>query len=157
MGTGTGYIAIKIAPKVKSVIASDINPKAVKCAKINIRLNKLEDKIKVIQSNLFDTIPKTEFHSIIFNPPYILGKPNKLVEKSWLSENPIRLIEKFIEQSKAFLKNKGLIQIGYSTIGPLKNIIKKFQNNGYKLRRVAEKKIMWETIKVLIFQKITDL
>ncbi|MGC8993370.1 MAG: methyltransferase, partial [Candidatus Aenigmatarchaeota archaeon] len=47
--------AIQIAkkqPKVKEVIAIEINPIAVKYAKENVKLNKVEDKVKVIEGDV---------------------------------------------------------------------------------------------------------
>jgi tRNA (guanine37-N1)-methyltransferase len=55
MFAGVGPYAIQIAkkqPKVKEVIAIEINPVAVKYAKENVVLNKVQDKVKVIEGDV---------------------------------------------------------------------------------------------------------
>jgi tRNA (guanine37-N1)-methyltransferase len=55
MFAGVGPYAIQIAkkqPKVKEVIAIEINPVAVKYAKENVLLNKVQDKVKVIEGDV---------------------------------------------------------------------------------------------------------
>jgi tRNA (guanine37-N1)-methyltransferase len=55
MFAGVGPYAIQIAkkqPKVKEVIAIEINPVAVKYAKENVVMNKVQDKVKVIEGDV---------------------------------------------------------------------------------------------------------
>src|SRR2546427_12410993 len=42
VGTGTGLVALSAARRAKRVVAVDINPAAVKCAKINAANNQME-------------------------------------------------------------------------------------------------------------------
>ncbi|MBT3582279.1 methyltransferase, partial [Candidatus Woesearchaeota archaeon] len=70
VGTGSGIQAISASlAGAKEVWACDINPEAVKCAKANATSNKVE--VNVIQSNLFENVPKKKFDLIVFNPPYL--------------------------------------------------------------------------------------
>ncbi len=152
MGTGSGYIAIQVADKVKSVTAVDLNNTAVRCCKINIKLNKLNNKVKVYQSNLFSALKSEKFNTIIFNPPYIKGTPENMLQLAWLHNSPETLIKKFAAESRHHLVEKGYIQIVYSSISGLKFIKKIFQEKGFKL--ILEKKIrlLWETLNFLVFQ-----
>jgi len=153
MGTGIGYIPIQIAEKVRRITAVDINPYAIHCAEINIRLNNLQDKIRVIRSDLFSSLTTEKFDSIIFNPPYLTGQPTSYLEASWYHPNPIKLILKFLSQAKQHIPKHGLIQICYSSLGPLDEIQSIFENNGYTLVKYYEKNIVWEKIRALIFRK----
>ena len=74
LGTGTGIQGVFSAEKASKVIASDISPKAVECVKFNVKNLKLDDKIKVIESDLFSNI-QDKFDLIIFNPPFRWFKP----------------------------------------------------------------------------------
>lgn len=71
--TGSGAIAISIAKFASNTIvyASDISTNALEIAKKNAKTNKVEDRIEFIESDLFESIPKTKFDIIVTNPPYI--------------------------------------------------------------------------------------
>ena len=66
LGTGTGIIAIYLQlmgdvldnfnPKI---YASDILKESIDCAKKNQELNKIDNKIEFIQSDLFDSFPES--------------------------------------------------------------------------------------------------
>lgn len=58
------------AEKAKKVVATDINPLAVKCAKINAKINSVTEKIDIRHGNLFDPVKNERFDLIIFSPPY---------------------------------------------------------------------------------------
>ncbi len=153
MGTGSGYIAIRIADKVKSVTAIDINDIAVRSCKINIKLNRLENKVKVYRSNLFSALKKSEkFNTIIFNPPYLRGNPENIIQQAWLHRSPETLIKNFAAESRHYLVEKGYIQILYSSISGLKFIKKIFEDEGFKLVFEKKNRLIWETLNFLVFQ-----
>src|SRR2546421_11432172 len=56
MGTGSGIQAILAASKSKRVLAVDVNPDAVRCARRNIEMNGLTGRIKVLQSDLYERV-----------------------------------------------------------------------------------------------------
>lgn len=71
--TGSGCIAISMAHFLDvSVVASDISPYALSLANQNVLENQLQDKIKVVESDMFSNINQT-FDLIISNPPYIIS------------------------------------------------------------------------------------
>jgi tRNA (guanine37-N1)-methyltransferase len=94
MFAGVGPYAIQIAkkqPKVKEVIAIEINPVAVKYAKENVVLNKLQDKVKVIEGDVREKCK--DFY----------GKCDKVVM-------PLpKGAEDFLDIAVKCLKNKGYI------------------------------------------------
>ncbi len=65
IGTGSGTIAAELA-KVTDVVATDINPHAVSCAKTKL--------LEVVQTDLFCGI-KGSFDLVVFNPPYLPTAP----------------------------------------------------------------------------------
>jgi release factor glutamine methyltransferase len=137
VGTGTGVLAIFAAEKAKRVVAVDINPFAVKCAEDNVRLNKLGSKVKVVRSDLFSNI-KGKFDLIIFNPPYLRGKPKRQIEYAWY-EKDNNVINNFLKQAKKHLNKNGKILLLYSTIAEKKKLEKTIKQNGYNFRIVAKK------------------
>ena len=52
MGTGTGVGAVFLARRGWRVAAVDLNPEAVRCARINVLLNRLEDRVEVRQGDV---------------------------------------------------------------------------------------------------------
>ncbi len=76
VGVGSGIISVMLALQIKdiSIIAVDINEKALALAKKNAIKFEVEDKIKFIKSDIFENIQQDEFDDIdmiVSNPPYI--------------------------------------------------------------------------------------
>lgn len=76
MCTGTGCIACSIAHEYPAahVLATDIAPEALALAQKNANLLGLDERIEVIESDLFDAISASSqdrFDLIVSNPPYI--------------------------------------------------------------------------------------
>jgi methylase of polypeptide subunit release factors len=87
MGTGSGVGAVFAAGWAARVVAVDINPEAVRCARINILLNRLEERVEVRQGDLFAPVYGERFDLVLFNPPYYLGQPGNALDWAWRSDN----------------------------------------------------------------------
>lgn len=134
MGTGTGIIAIfleMVKLRMDSfhckIYASDVLPNAIYCARLNEKLNNLDNRIRFIESNLFESFPKDLNHSldiIIFNPPYLPSIDNSLnlnKDNTWNGgETGIEILVEFFKQAKEFLSNHGVIYFICSTHTPVK-------------------------------------
>lgn len=70
--TGSGCIALYLAAKFPRarVTAADISEEALQLAAENARLTKLQERVQLLQSNLFENI-SGKFDLIVSNPPYI--------------------------------------------------------------------------------------
>ncbi len=73
LGTGSGCIAVSVAKYLDNVriTATDISEKALQVARINARINRVEDKIVFLRSNLFEAISDKRYALCVCNPPYI--------------------------------------------------------------------------------------
>jgi release factor glutamine methyltransferase len=72
MGTGCGILGVISANKASVVVAVDVNPHAIRCAKQNSAVNGVLDKMLFLQSDLFASIDgQTKFDLILFNSPYL--------------------------------------------------------------------------------------
>jgi release factor glutamine methyltransferase len=72
VGTGCGLLGILAAKKASSVLAIDLNPYAIRCAKENSALNGVSNKISFVQASLFTALnPNIKFNLILFNAPYL--------------------------------------------------------------------------------------
>jgi len=75
VGCGYGVIGISICDEVDSVVMTDINRRAVKLARENVKINNLEDRnIEVLQGDLYEKVKDRKFTKIISNPPIKAGK-----------------------------------------------------------------------------------
>lgn len=95
LGCGIGIFGIVASkfPKTK-VIMTDINKRAVELAKMNVKLNNIENA-EVRQGNLFAPI-KEKFNAIIINPPMKVG---------------YKVCFEIIEKAKDFLLDNGRLQL----------------------------------------------
>ena len=139
IGTGTGILSIIAAEKAKEVLAVDINPFAVKCAEDNVKLNKLKN-IKVILSDLFSKV-KGKFDLIIFNPPYLRGKPDRLIESAYYDNG---ILIRFFEQAKKYLNKEGKILLLYSSIANKQRLEKFIKEKEYNFKIIAKKHGLFE-------------
>jgi release factor glutamine methyltransferase len=89
MGTGSGIGAIAAARRGADVVAVDISPEAVRCARINVLLNRVEDRVDVRCGDLFEPVQGERFDLVLFNPPFYSGTPRALWEHAWRSEDAL--------------------------------------------------------------------
>ena len=139
VGVGSGIISIALAKNIKNIKieAIDISKKALYIAKKNIFLNKLEDKINLINIDLFRFTPKNKYDLIISNPPYIKKEETiKLIKDKKLHDPFIALsggvdgldfYRKLEELTRFFLEDDGklIFEHGMGQREPIKRIFKK--------------------------------
>ena len=87
MGTGSGIGAVFAARWATRVVAVDLNPEAVRCARINALLNRAEERVEVRQGDLFAPVRGERFDLILFNPPYYAGQPQDAHDWAWRSDD----------------------------------------------------------------------
>jgi methylase of polypeptide subunit release factors len=75
LGSGSGVCALAVAPRVAAVVASDINPYAVRCSRINVLLAGLEERVSVRRGDLFAAAPGERFDRVLFHPPFDPAAP----------------------------------------------------------------------------------
>lgn len=154
MGTGSGILAILASEHAKRVIATDINPHALRCASLNIKINGLNEKIEVRQGDLFKSINANElFDLIIFNPPHLPvkeGEGKEWVEKSWSGGvNGREIIDRFLEEFRYFLNKNGSVLMIQSSLSNNNETRKKLKKQGFCFKFLEEKKLDFDTLTVL--------
>ena len=117
LGTGTGILPILLSAKTeaKKIWGIEIQEDVANMAKRSVLLNKLEEKIEIINENILNLESKFEKNSIdviVTNPPYkkkgtgvINEKESKLIARHEITAS----LEDFIEISSKLLKDKGEI------------------------------------------------
>jgi methylase of polypeptide subunit release factors len=78
IGTGTGVLAALLLHRgVPAVVATDIEPRAVRCAQDNLQRLGFADRSTVLQRDLF---PPGRADLVVCNPPWMPGSPASPLE-----------------------------------------------------------------------------
>mgnify|MGYP004453466989 FL=1 len=115
IGTGTGIISILLSKKanIKKIYGIEIQQEVANMAERSVKLNNLEDKISIINTNIKDIFDKFEpntFDAIVTNPPYMkLNTGAKSDEiKKLISRHEVECnLEDIIKISYKLLKSRG--------------------------------------------------
>jgi release factor glutamine methyltransferase len=132
MGTGSGAMAIIAAQRANKVVAVDISPIAVGCARNNVAINKVADRVEVRQGNLFDAVKAEEkFSLIVFNPPFMDGSPSDWIETAMYDRDYLTL-KHFFREFPKFLKPDGRLLIVFSEAGDIQLLDSLIRESGMK-------------------------
>ncbi len=143
MGTGSGVGAIAAAAWAGRVVAVDINPQAVRCARINALLNEAEDTIDVRLGDLFTPVRGERFDVILFNPPYYRGVPQDDLDHAWRS---IDVVERFAAELADHLNPGGIALVVLSTDGESESFLESFRANALNVTTVLRRKLVNESL-----------
>ena len=120
IGLGSGCILISLLKEKKrwSGTGIDISPLAIKIAKINAKMQQVDNRIKFLNSDI-DKFSLGKYDLIVSNPPYINKIEYNNLDAGVKDYEPksalyggldgFRIIEKVIKKSKTILKNNGLL------------------------------------------------
>lgn len=147
IGTGSGIVALILAKKAKKVLAVDINPEAVRCAKENAARNKIKNA-EFRESDLFENI-RGKFDIIVFNPPYLPDEPHSRDIALDGGKTGRRTIRRFIKSAPEFLKTGGKIFLLESSLSQYEKTLKYFRNARMRAEIIAKEKLGWEELVVI--------
>lgn len=143
MGTGSGIGAIAAARWAGRVVAVDINPEAVRCARINILLNRVEHRVEVREGDLFAPVSGERFDVVLFNPPYYAGQPADALDRAFRSTD---VAERFAGSLADHLSPQGRAFVLLSTDGQLDRFLKAFEAAGLAVEPVTERAFVNEVL-----------
>ena len=150
VGTGSGIQAIAAAlnPKVKSVLAVDIQKNSIDYCRKNIK----NRKIKFLQSDLFENV-KGKFDAIIFNPPYLPQEMGVLDIELEGGKKGYETIQKFIELVNKFLSKDGIVLIAFSSLTKKEKVEEFIKNNLLDFTELEKMHIFFEDLYVYLLKK----
>ncbi len=114
LGTGSGMGAICAARRGARVVATDINPEAVRCTQINALVHNLESKIETRVGDLFAPVGDEAFELILFNPPFYHGPARDFADAAWRSPD---VFERFLLELPQHLAPNGRALVVLSSDG----------------------------------------
>lgn len=121
MGTGSGIGAIFASRWAGRVDAVDINPAAVRCARLNMLLNELEERVTVYMGDLFGPVTEKVYDVVLFNPPYFRGEPSTPFERALYGGD---VLTRFARALPKHLVPGGCALVVWSSLAPAED----FQN-----------------------------
>ena len=91
IGTGTGVLSAVLALRgeVDQVVATDMDPRALECARENIYRLRLPNPVKVMQADLY---PEGLASVIVCNPPWLPARPGSPLEGAVYDEDSRMLL-----------------------------------------------------------------
>lgn len=151
LGTGSGLGAIVAARLGYQVIGVDLNPEAVRCARLNALLNRVEDSVEIRHGDLFAPVIAEQFSLILFNPPFYRGTPRDELDRAWRSPD---IFERFARTLPVMLALQGQALIVLSTDGEGDALIYALQVNKLALRVVTRRNLGNEVLSVYLVEAL---
>ena len=107
IGTGTGVLAAILAKRgVKKIIATEIESRALVCAKHNIQKLGFADQVKIVGADLFPPTDAGLADLIVCNPPWLPAKANTAIEAA-VYDPDSKMLKGFLNGVKTYLAING--------------------------------------------------
>jgi methylase of polypeptide subunit release factors len=104
IGTGTGVLAAVLAKRgIQRVVATDMDPRALACARENLQRLDLLRRVDVVQADLF---PEGSAPLVLCNPPWVPARPSSPLEHG-IYDFESRMLKGFLSGLPAHLAPGG--------------------------------------------------
>ena len=151
VGVGSGFVSERIKSKCRFLLATDINPYALRTTK--------KKGIEVIRTDLVKGIKK-KFTLILFNPPYL--ELNEIEKKGdWLEKainggkEGIEVICKFLDCVRDVLAEGGRIILIVSSFNTPK-IFEEIEKRSFRYEIIGRRKLFFEEIYALKIKSVKE-
>ncbi|HIT75121.1 MAG TPA: methyltransferase [Candidatus Avipropionibacterium avicola] len=74
LGTGCGVQSLHLARHAERVVATDVNPRALRLAQWTFALNRLQVDLR--HGSLYEPVGHERFDQVVSNPPYVISPPD---------------------------------------------------------------------------------
>ena len=104
IGAGTGVLSAVLARRgLRRVVATDMDARALGCARENIARLGLDEQVDIVEADLF---PAGQADLVVCNPPWLPGKPSSAIEYA-IYDPDSRMLRGFLGGLKAHLAPGG--------------------------------------------------
>ncbi|QYZ80377.1 methyltransferase domain-containing protein [Methanofollis formosanus] len=145
VGCGSGTVIAALRERAAAVVATDINPHAVRAGR--------EQGVETVRTDLFAGL-RGPFDLVLFNPPYLPTLPEERID-DWLEyaldggPTGRATIERFAEEVGRVLAPFGRVLLLVSSLTGVDEVRKLFADLGYIVILVAEERVEDEDLVVL--------
>lgn len=153
IGTGTGIVAMYASRITDKITVTDINFDAVELAEHNFKKNGIEN-IEILFGNLFEPLKNRKFDVILFNTPYLPTENGDVIDDNLNYAfdgglNGRKVIDKFLDEVKNYLNEKGIVQIIQSSLSGNEETLKKLDELGFISEIAASEHYFFEDITLI--------
>ncbi len=152
VGTGSGILALLAARSGAVVTALDVDPVAVACASLNAGRNKLEDRVNVVASDVFDRAePGRRFDLVVTNPPFYPRAARDAADHAFAAGVGNGFFAKLAESLPGRLVEGGALVMIQSSDADFEPIGRMFEERGYRSQVVGRRRGLFETLTIREF------
>jgi methylase of polypeptide subunit release factors len=147
IGTGTGLISLCCLQRsARQVVATDVNPAALKCAQDNARrfpfYKQLDLRlVSTENAGAFAVIkPDEKFDLIISNPPWENGVPQS-IDQYALYDPGFELLKSLIGEARGHLHPDGKLLLAYGCTEAIDKILELAEEHQYRARILDDRRL----------------
>lgn len=153
IGTGSGLLALVAARAGGNVVASDISPAAVECARANATRNRLGDRIVVVESDVWAALPGTPpFDVVVTNPPFYPRAIESAADQAFASGEGHAFVSRLAEGLNTRLAPGGSLVMIHSSDEDFAPVGQRLEEHGLRGTVVDEKRGIFETLTIREFR-----
>ena len=145
IGTGSGLIALCcLRAGARRVVATDINPQAIRCAAYNAQALKREERLELrlvsqVAPQAFAVIaPNERFDLIISNPPWENQQP-QLVAEFALYDRNFELMQSLLGGLREHLRPGGKALLAYGCVSAIRRLEQLAAEQEFRTRRLDDR------------------
>lgn len=112
LGCGTGYLAVLLAKAGYVVTCTDVNAAAVRNARLNARLHRVQ--LDTAVGDLFTPVSGRRFDTVVMNPPFFVTNASSPLERAWHGGHTT---ERLLAQAHDHLRPGGFLIVFFADFG----------------------------------------
>jgi len=136
MGTGSGVGAVFAARTARRVLAVDINPAAVRSARINALIHQVDARVEAREGDLFAPVGDERFDRILFNPPFYRREPRDMLERAFFATD---VVERFAAGLRDHLAPGGQCLLLLTSTADEPALLRSFEQQGFSVEVAARR------------------
>lgn len=143
IGAGTGLVSMVLP--CADVVATDISPAAVRCAR--------ENRVQVVRADLFSGL-RGRFDVILFNAPYLPTSQGEHVD-GWLDlaldggPDGLKMVKGFLDKVGDYLAEGGRFLLLISSLTGVDQVVEYAHGKGFMIEEMSSEKVWFERLVVL--------